>query len=116
MDGSYIANTSSYVATTGSSSSEDRSSLPDMVTTAGVGYRPRGAHAVSGFAGTITESTRPLRQAFCNKLIPTPLDRAVCPLLALSGHRLLHCTCPLSGVSGHDFLRPTCLLLTQSGH
>ena|SRR5215475_14105625 len=55
MDRSYIANTSSYVATTGSSSSEDRSSLPDMVTTAGVGYRPRGAHAVSGFAGTITE-------------------------------------------------------------
>jgi len=57
-----------------------------------------------------------------------------CPLMAQSGHQLLHRTCPLMGVkqalpfaeirfrgryqgqSGHGLLRCTCLLMTQSGH
>src|SRR5262245_495329 len=57
-----------------------------------------------------------------------------CPLLAQSGHALVHCTCPLSGVkqtwpwadvcfcgrywvkSGHGLVHCICLLMTQSGH
>jgi hypothetical protein len=36
------------------------------------------------------------------------------PLLAQSGHRLLHCICPLLGVKRTSPRK--CLLLTQSGH
>ena len=50
---------------------------------------------------------------FCRARRPLPNFKAArtdCPLLALSGHRLVHCTCPLLAQSGHAELHCTCPL------
>ena len=43
------------------------------------------------------------------------VNRAECPLLAHSGHELVHCTCPLfGGKADMTFLRRECLRLTKA--